>query len=273
GSGAAAPDPLQVQLQQAKANLAAAEQMYTPAYPDVIGLKAQVKALTQQVAAEAQPDAPAPSAAAGAKSAVATAKPRAAGGKRKATETRAAAASAGAQPQLIGTEKNLPPDVQGQLVVLNQEIAHREADEKATRAKIAEMQQRLELLPEVEEKLANVQNADTVAKANYTSLLEKQQAAETGAAMEQQAEGEEFKIVDPADLPQKPSKPNVDQLLALGCGGGLIVGLLLAFWAEMRDAVVRGEADMAYYVAAPMLAALPQLRLAEARGLRRKERA
>lgn len=224
----AAPTPVELQLRQAKAALAQAEQLYTPQYPEVIRLKAEVAALTSQLPAPAKPE--------------------------KGKGKTAAAA-----------DSNLPPQLQGQVKVLDEEIAHRQKDEAATRAKITELQARVERLPEVEEKLANVQNAYDVAKANYTSLLLKQQAAQTGAAMEQQAEGEEFKIVDPANLPLKPSSPNVDQILLLGCLGGLGVGLALGYGAEMRDAVVRGELDLAYYVPAPMMAELPRLRPPSAR--------
>lgn len=236
GAGTAAngqPTPLEAQLRQAKAELAQAQQLYTPQYPEVIRLKAQVAALTSQVAAAAPPPPP-------------------------------AKARAGKGAAITAMEANLPPDVQGQIRALDEEIAHREKDEAATRAKITLLQARVERLPEVEEKLANIQNAYEVAKANYTNLLEKQAAAQTGAAMEQQAEGEEFKIVDPANLPLKPSSPNIPMILALGSLGGLGVGLALGYSAEMRDAVVRGELDMTYYIQAPLLAELPRLRSSRA---------
>ncbi|MGH9485959.1 MAG: hypothetical protein ACRD1F_12980, partial [Terriglobales bacterium] len=50
-AGAGAPTADEAALQQAQAQLAVAEQMYTPAHPDVIRLKAKVKALTAQVRA------------------------------------------------------------------------------------------------------------------------------------------------------------------------------------------------------------------------------
>ncbi|MGH9475597.1 MAG: GumC family protein [Terriglobales bacterium] len=234
-TAAGGPTPLEQQLSAANTSLATAEQMYTPQYPEVISLKAQVAALTKQVAAQAA-------------SAAALA---------GATKAKAIPDGKG----LLPGEEKLPPEVRSQLIALNQEITHRQKDELDTAAKISQMQARVEKLPEVEEKLTNVQNAYDVAKANYTNLLQKQQAAQTGAAMEQQAEGEEFKIVDPANLPLKPSSPNVTQILALGCLGGLVVGLALGYWAELRDAVVRGETDVAFYVPVPMLAVVPQLRL------------
>src|SRR6185312_15135909 len=49
--GAPAPQtPDEQALTKAKADLAVAQQMYTPQHPDVIRLQAQVRALTEQVA-------------------------------------------------------------------------------------------------------------------------------------------------------------------------------------------------------------------------------
>ncbi len=234
GAQPALPSPAEQQLHQAQVALAVAEQEYTPEYPDVIRLQAQVKALRQQVD-EAK-----------AKTKVeAEAKNRVAG-------------KAGAKPG-APAEVGVPPQEKGQIAVLDQEIQQRTADQKTTQAKIAALQARIERLPEVEEKLSNLQNAYDVAKANYTSLLQRKQAAAIGAAMEQQALGEEFRIVDPANLPQKPSSPNLARINLMGCVGGLMLGLGLGFVVEMSDHVARTEADVSYYTQVPMLAVLPLL--------------
>lgn len=222
----AAPNPLEQELRQAKTDLAMDEQLYTPEHPDVIRLKAQVKALTAELAASAK------------------AHP-------------AAKAKTSAKPK--SALAALPPEERSQITVLDQEIAQRNKDEKATQAKISALQARIERLPAVEEKLSNLQNSYDVAKANYTALLEKKQAAAMGAAMEQQAEGEEFRIIDPANLPEVPTSPNVRQIELLGVAGGLALGLLLAGTVEARDAVVRNEADLNFYTQAPTLALVPRM--------------
>ncbi|MGH9519042.1 MAG: hypothetical protein ACRD2D_05305, partial [Terriglobales bacterium] len=229
--------PAEQQLTKAKSDLAIAQQMYTPEHPAVIRLQAQVAALEKQAA----------------------------------SETAAAAAPAKPGPKAAAAPK-LTPQVQSQITVLDQEIKQRLQDQKDAKAKIAAIQGRIERLPEVEEKLSNLQNAYTVAKANYTALLEKKSAAATGAAMEQQAEGEEFRLVDPANLPQKPVSPNIPRIELMGVVGALLVGVGLAFVMEMRDAVVRNEADVAFYTELPMLAALPRLRLLAPRALARAKR-
>jgi polysaccharide chain length determinant protein (PEP-CTERM system associated) len=224
------PNPLEADLRNAKAQLAVDEQLYTPAYPGVVQMKAQVKALTEQLAAQKQ-EAAAP---------------------KPASPAKAAPAKGAAKPAL-------PPQDQGQIVVLNQQIQEYAKQQTKINKQIADMQARIERLPAVEEQLTNIQNAYDVAKANYTTLLEKKDQASTGAAMEQQAEGEEFRIVDPANLPQKPSSPDLSRIDLLGGMAGVLLGLGCGFMVEMRDAVVRVEADLEYYTKVPILATLPLL--------------
>lgn len=226
-------------LDRAKADLAVAQQMYTPQHPDVIRLQAQVKALTQQVASEKAEQEKAD------KKAAAQA------------ETDAKKVAGKGKPAVAGDLAALPPQQRSQVALLDQEIAQRITDQKLIQAKINALEGRVEKLPEVEQRLADITNATNQAKANYNSLLDKKQSAATAAAMEQQAEGEEFRIIDPANLPLKPTSPNLLQIDLMGGLGGLGLGAALAFLAEMRDPVVRSEADVTFYTQAPLLAALP----------------
>ena len=149
--------------------------------------------------------------------------------------------------------------MQGQIRSLDQEIAQRQKTQKQIEDRIHGMQARVERLPEVEEKLAGVQREYDTAKENYVSLLQKQDAAAMAAAMEQQAEGEEFRLVDPANLPQVPVTPNVPKLDLLGVMGGLTLGGVLAFAVEMADSSVRNERDLEHYLGSVPLALIPEL--------------
>lgn len=149
--------------------------------------------------------------------------------------------------------------MRGEIHQLDQEISQRKQTQTQIEARIHSMQSRVERLPEVEEKLAGVQREYTTAKENYVSLLQKQDAAAMAAAMEQQAEGEEFRLVDPANLPQVPVTPNVPKLDLLGVMAGLTLGGVLAFAVEMADSSVRNERDLEHYLGSVPLALIPEL--------------
>jgi len=75
------------------------------------------------------------------------------------------------------------------------------------------------------------------------------------AEMEHRAKGEQFRILDPASYPQKPSKPDLLQLNMMGLLGGLAVGAALGFLQEFRDTSIHGDKDVTYYVGSTLLAA------------------
>jgi capsular polysaccharide biosynthesis protein len=63
-------------------------------------------------------------------------------------------------------------------------------------------------------------------------------------ALEQRQQGEQFHVMDAANLPEEPIFPN--RKIFAGCGlfGGLVLGLLIAGWLEYRDTSVRNERDI-----------------------------
>jgi capsular exopolysaccharide synthesis family protein len=94
---------------------------------------------------------------------------------------------------------------------------------------------------------------------NYASLLEKKNASAMAAEMEQRAEGEQFRVLDPANLPEKPDKPDVVQLSLLGVLGGILCGCALGLLVEFQDRSIRSAQDATFYLAMPALASLPLL--------------
>jgi capsular exopolysaccharide synthesis family protein len=64
---------------------------------------------------------------------------------------------------------------------------------------------------------------------NYQALLNKRLNAHVAENLEKRQQGEQIRVLDPANLPQKPEKPNQLLIMLLGLigGGGLGVGLAL----------------------------------------------
>jgi len=77
------------------------------------------------------------------------------------------------------------------------------------------------------------------------------------ASLEQRQIGEQFRILDPARLPLKPTSPNRPKINAIGALAGLGLGVLLIGLMEMRDATMRSEADLMGAIKLPVLALLP----------------
>jgi capsular polysaccharide biosynthesis protein len=77
--------------------------------------------------------------------------------------------------------------------------------------------------------------------------------------LERRQEGEQFRVLDPANLPDQPSFPNRPLFAAGGLVGGLALGLGLAFVLEMRDTSFRTERDVEFSLHLPVLAMIPAI--------------
>ncbi len=155
---------------------------------------------------------------------------------------------------------------------LGRQIAQKESDEARLRAVIAEYQARVESAPSRESELTELmRDYDTLHKT-YTQLLAKKEDAQVSANLERYQIGEQFKILDPARMPEKPFSPNRPLLYAMGFGAGLALGLLLSAFLEYRDASLKTDADVVTTLTLPVLAMIPELITSEVRQTRIRRR-
>jgi uncharacterized protein involved in exopolysaccharide biosynthesis len=91
----------------------------------------------------------------------------------------------------------------------------------------------------------------------YTSLLAKKEDSKLSANLERAQAGEQFKVLDPARVPEQPFSPNRPQILAFGAVIGLALGLGLAMLLEFRDTSIRTEDEVVRVLALPVLALVP----------------
>lgn len=94
---------------------------------------------------------------------------------------------------------------------------------------------RVENTPKREQELLSLKRDYENMQALYNSLLNRRLEAELAANMERKQKGEQFRIVDPASLPQKPSEPNMKKVFVLFVFAGLGIGGGLIFLQRMTD--------------------------------------
>jgi capsular polysaccharide biosynthesis protein len=75
--------------------------------------------------------------------------------------------------------------------------------------------------------------------------------------MEQQQQGEQMHLINPANLPDLPSFPNRLFFAGGGLGAGLVLGFVLAMFLELGDTSIRNQADAEAALDLPMLVAVP----------------
>jgi len=141
-----------------------------------------------------------------------------------------------------------------------------------TNQQIAELDSRINAIPNAEVGLEAIDREYQTKKTNYDSLLAQQQKVVIGAdaAKDQQSSG--IQLVDPANLPEQPVAPKRFMLTVAGFVIGLAIGFLLAIAFELRRLfTIQTTEDAKHYTGLPVLASIPELLTeAESRAIPRR---
>jgi polysaccharide chain length determinant protein (PEP-CTERM system associated) len=232
GSGDASAtslDALDKELQDLNAQLANARTRYTEDYPDVVALKQKIEEVEADIAASKK-----------------AAKADRGSGTDSADDT-----SDASSPQVI--------QLRSQLKSNEFEIQNDQSHVAEVESQIGTYRARLNMSPETEKELEDVSRGYDEAKANYDSLLQKQNPSQPATNFEQGQEGEQFRIVDPPSLPDKPEPPNHLQISLIGLAAGSAIGLALAAFLELTNARVWHERDLQGLVPGIVLVGIPHL--------------
>ena len=139
------------------------------------------------------------------------------------------------------------------------EIQNYQHRERSIESEMAAYKARLNITPETEQELADISRGYEESKANYASLLQKQNQSQLATSLSQRQQGEQFRVLDPPSLPEKPATPNH---LLWSLGGlvfGGIVGVGLILFQELTNVRVRQEKDLSELVPARVLVCIPHL--------------
>lgn len=156
-----------------------------------------------------------------------------------------------------------------QLQLLDSEILMFKKDIEQTSEQIAEYRGRIERGPEIEQIFVDLQRDYEQASNNYQSLLQKKLEADLARNLEQTQKGEQFRIQDRANLPLKPYRPNMIQVLALGFVVALISGFGLAYGLEYLDPTFRCSRELESFLELPVLVSVPVIQTHKERRLQR----
>jgi len=153
-----------------------------------------------------------------------------------------------------------PPEIRQlrlQIHQYQQVITQATRDQQKLQEQIRLYQGRVALSPAVEEQYKQLTRDYDTAQKGYDTLLAKKSESEIQTAMEREQQGEQMRLLNPADVPDAPSFPNRLLFAGGGLGAGLAIGLGLAFWLELRDTAVRTESDVIAILDLPVLSQVP----------------
>jgi hypothetical protein len=117
----------------------------------------------------------------------------------------------------------------------------------------------VEAVPIREQEIADLVRDYGIAREYYNQLVQKKLSADTATQLEVRQKGEQFTILDPARIPEKPSEPNRPARYMAGALGGLGLGVALALVTEIFGMCITSAEQMATASGVPVLGTIPML--------------
>ena len=162
-------------------------------------------------------------------------------------------------PAQLAQQKRLR-DLQAELDVIDHQLAAGEAEAARLKQMMAGYQSKVDVVPTRESDLVELTRDYGTLQTAYMSLLTKREDSKIAANLERRQIGEQFKILDPASLPEKPfNQTQRLMVIASGAVAGLGLGLLLAAFLEFRDSSLNREEDIVRVLSLPVLALIPAM--------------
>jgi polysaccharide chain length determinant protein (PEP-CTERM system associated) len=235
-AGQTSPEVLDKELLDLRSKLADARSRYTETFPDVVSLKQKIdetEKLKKQIEGEIAAN--------------------------QKTKQAAGTDDAEATDETNYVSSTPMMQVRSQLKANELEIQNYQRHATDIESQIASYRSRLNMTPETEQELADISRGYEESKANYNSLLEKQNQSQLATSLEQRQQGEQFRIIDPPSLPDKPSSPNHLLVSLFGLGLGLGIGVGLAALLELSNARIWHEKELEGLVPGRVLVGIPHL--------------
>ena len=125
---------------------------------------------------------------------------------------------------------------------------------------ISSFQARVEQAPRTEQELSTLSRDYQKLRENYMSLLNRKLEAQMAEKLEQRWKGQQFRILDPAFVPDRPYYPNRQSFLLVGILAGIVLGLGAAVAVELVDRSIKNVRELETVVPFPLLATLPHVK-------------
>ena len=225
-AGSVQPDQLYVRLEELRKRLTSHLAEFTESHPDTLLTKEEIRRVEAELVELYGPDAIKP------------------GEKRL-------------DPYLQELKKQ-QSEGKSELVLLGQRQHSLYAEKK-------EYLKRIDKAPAVEQELLILERDYDNMKSNYRSLLDKRINARVSENLEKRQQGSQYRIVDPANLPRFPDRPNQPLIMILGLMFGCSLGGGIAVMQEQLNPQFRRPEDIEHLLGPQLLAVIPDFALADSR--------
>ena len=147
-------------------------------------------------------------------------------------------------------------DLRARIHAADMAIQAKRSEQAQLNQQIRSYQGRIQSTPQVEEQFKQLTRDTQTSQAQYDSLLAKLNQSQMATDLEHRQEGETFRVLDEANLPDGPTFPKRSVFASGGFAAGLALGLLLVALLEYRNTALRTERDIWTFTKLPTLAVI-----------------
>src|SRR5215831_4208145 len=149
--------------------------------------------------------------------------------------------------------------LQTQITDVDAEIQALRSQGEGMRGQVGVLQARVDNTPMRGIELNKIGRGYEITLRKYQDLLAKSLESELSENMEKKLKAEQFQVLDPANLPVNPIRPNRGIIILVGLLAGLAGGVGLAFLLDNLNTSFKRSEDINNYVNVPLLATIPNL--------------
>lgn len=165
----------------------------------------------------------------------------------------------------VGSEKSTNIDNPA-YVTLNAQLSSTKSEINSLQRQIQELTQkedeyrrRIEATLRIEEEYKSLISMRDNTQAKYNDLMKKFMEAKVSHGLEEEQKGERFTLIEPANYPEKPYKPNRLVIVVLGVVVSFGLGVAALSMREYTDTAIRDADMLARSTAFPVLGSIPEI--------------
>jgi succinoglycan biosynthesis transport protein ExoP len=157
-----------------------------------------------------------------------------------------------------GNTQKLPLDqIDQQIAFNNSQITALRAAKAQEMAQLSSARTAQSRAPLIQTQITDLQSTLTGLNEQYRDVSGKLLAARAGARAQDEQMGEKLSVVDPPVVPDAPIWPDRLLISVMGIGGGIALGLMLAFAIEIVLRPIRDPGSLSALVGSAPLAMIP----------------
>ncbi len=130
-------------------------------------------------------------------------------------------------------------EFRNQLTMTDLDIKRLHGEEASIGAQMNRYRARIENAPSRDQEMTSLNREYQNTKESYDQLLRKSQDAQQAENLERRQKGEQFRVIDPARVPERPFSPDIPKIF--------LIGFALSIGCSLGSAIIREQLDRSFH--------------------------